>query len=67
MVRPIVSSSEVTAMIRWNDVIGRSSHAPTRVRGAGGPVPEPLWDAVDDVSEVPASSAAGWRAGGAGG
>src|SRR6185312_705383 len=33
MIRPSVVNNEATAMIRWNDVIGRPSQAPNRLRG----------------------------------
>src|ERR1700694_2383085 len=36
MVRPSVVSSAATATTRWNDVMGRPSHAPKRVRGSLG-------------------------------
>ena len=34
MIRPSVVNSAATAMIRWNDVMGRPSQAPNRVRGS---------------------------------
>ena len=34
MVSPSVTSSAATAVTRWNDVKGRLSQAPNRVRGA---------------------------------
>src|ERR1700687_6207208 len=36
MVSPAVVSSAATATTRWNDVMGRPSHAPKRVRGPLG-------------------------------
>lgn len=33
MISPRVVSNPATDTIRWNDVIGRASHAPTLVRG----------------------------------
>ena len=34
MIRPSVVNSAAIAMIRWNDVMGRPSQAPNRVRGS---------------------------------
>ena len=34
MIRPSVVNNAATAMIRWNDVMGRPSQAPNRVRGS---------------------------------
>ena len=34
MIRPSVTSSAATAMIRWKDVMGLPSQAPKRVRGS---------------------------------
>src|SRR3984885_11979935 len=34
MIRPSVTNNAAIAMIRWNDVMGRPSQAPNRVRGS---------------------------------
>ena len=52
MVRPIVVSSAATAMIRWNDVMGRPSQAPNRVRG-------PRTAESTDAGRLAGSSASG--------